>query len=197
MKQKKLAYEFRIAELKFEIQADNSSGLHVQNLPEGKVLCDDYDTVATWLGVFDGNTLACSTRICRRLNGKFELECYRELLDFIKEDELAMQVTRLVVRKKYRGSRAILMLFKLLFQIFWENGGYLFATSVFPNPGKLYVNKFGLTRHEAPFPHYLNDQQEAYLVDLNGYDRPKLREKISEFEILLNKKKSARNSRVR
>lgn len=194
---KKLAYEFVVAELKCEIKADNPCGLHVKNLPEGKVLCDDYDTVATWLGVFEENTLVGCMRICRRLNGKFELECYHELLDFIKEDELAMEATRLVVRKKYRGSWAILILVRTLFQILLENGGYLFATGVFPNPGKLYANKFGLTRHEAAFRHYVNDQQEFYLYYFNGYDRPKLREKISEFEILLNKKKSARNPRVR
>ena len=185
----KLAYEVLVEELKWEIKADNPSGLHVKELPEGKVLLDDYDTVATWFGAFTENTLVGCQRICRRLNGKFELECYHKLLDFIKEDELAMEVTRLALRKGYRRSGAILMLFRLLYQTLLENGGYLFATGFFPHPGKLYVNKFGATRHQTPFRYYPDDPQEVYLYYLNGYDRPKLIKKIFEFEMFLNKRK--------
>ncbi len=156
---KKLAYEVLVKEQKWEIKPDNPSGLHIKELPQGKVLWDDYDTVATWLGVFQENTLVGSQRICRRLNGKFELECYHELLDFIREDDLAMETTRFVLVKQYRQSVAALMLFRLLYQIFLENGGYLFGTGFFPNPGKLYVNKFGGTRHEIPFRYYPDDPQ--------------------------------------
>lgn len=187
---KKLAYEVLVEELKWEIKPDNPSGLHVKELPEGKVLWDNYDTVATRLGVFEENTLVGSMRICRRLNGKFELELYRELLDFLREDELAMEATRLAIRKGYRRSGAFLILIRLLFQIFLENGGYLLTTGFFPHPGKLYVNKLGLTRHEVPFRYYPDDPQEVYLYYFNGYDRSWLREKISEFERFLKKRNS-------
>lgn len=184
---KKLAYEVLVEELKWEIKPDNPSGLYVKELPEGKVLWDEYDAVATWLGVFEENTLVGCLRICRRLNGKFELELYRELLDFIREDELAMECTRFSFSKRYRRSGAILILVRLVFKIFLENGGYLFTTGFFPHPGKLYVNKFGLTRHETPFSYYPDDPQEVYLYYFNGYDRSWLREKISEFEMFLKK----------
>ena len=184
---KKLAYEVLVEELKWEIKPDNPSGLYVKELPEGKVLWDNYDTVASWLGVFEGNTLVGCLRICRRLNGKFELESYHELLDFIKEDELAVEATRLAIRKGYRRSGAILILIRLLFQILLENGGYLLATGFFPHPGKLYVNKFGLTRHEVPFRYYPDDPQEVYLYYLDGGDRSWLKEKISEFETFLKR----------
>ncbi|NET16151.1 MAG: hypothetical protein F6K08_26665 [Okeania sp. SIO1H6] len=192
---KKLAYEVSVKEQKWEIKPDNPSGLHVKELPEGKVLSDDYDTVATWLGVFQENTLVGSQRICRRLNGTFELECYHELLDFIREDDLAMESTRFVFAKQYRQSVAVLMLFRLLYQIFLEKGGYLFGTAFFPNPGKLYVNKFGGTRHEIPFRYYPDDPQEVYLYYLNGYDRPYLRNMISQFETILERKNKIAQNR--
>lgn len=185
---KKLAYEVLVEELKWEIKPDNPSGLYVKELPEGKVLWDNYDTVATWLGVFEENTLVACQRICRRLNGKFELECYHELLYFIREDELAMEVTRFAIRKGYRRSGAILMLFRLLYQIMLKNGGYFFGTAFFTNPGKLYVNKFGMTRNEIPFRYYQDDPQEVYLYYLNGYDRPRLIEIISWFEMFLKRR---------
>lgn len=185
---KKLAYEVLVKEQKWEIKPDNPSGLHIKNLPQGKLLWDDYDTVATRLGVFQENILVGSLRICRRLDGKFELECYHELLDFIREDHLGMEITRLAVAKQYRQSVAALMLFLLLYQIFLENGGYLFGTGFFPHPGKLYVNKFGATRHEIPFRYYSDDPQEVYLYYINGYDRPYISKMISEFNILLARK---------
>ncbi|NEP87347.1 MAG: hypothetical protein F6K18_11205 [Okeania sp. SIO2C2] len=186
---KKLAYEVLVKEQQWEIKPDNPSGLQIKYLPQGgKVLWDNYDTVATWLGVFQENTLVGSQRICRRLNGKFELECYHELLDFIREDDLAIESTRFVFAKQYRRSVAVLFLLKLLFQILLENGGYLLTTGFFPNPGKLYVNKFGLTRHEIPFRYYPDDPEEVYLYYINGYDRPYISKMISEFNILLAKK---------
>ncbi|MDY7003901.1 MAG: hypothetical protein SWX82_08065 [Cyanobacteriota bacterium] len=185
---KKLAYEVLVKEQKWEIKPDNPSGLHIKNLPQGKVLWDNYDTVATRLGVFQENTLVGSQRICRRLNGKFELECYHELLDFIREDDLAIESTRFVFAKQYRQSVAVLILLRLLFQILLENGGYLFTTGFFPNPGKLYVNKFGFTRHEIPFRYYPDDPQEVYLYYINGYDRPYISKMISQFESILERK---------
>ncbi|MDJ0517035.1 MAG: hypothetical protein QNJ74_12530 [Trichodesmium sp. MO_231.B1] len=129
------------------------------------------------------------------MNGKFELECYHELLDFIREDDLAMESTRFVFAKQYRQSVAVLMLLRLLFQTFLENGGYLFGTAFFPNPGKLYVNKFGGTRHEIPFRYYPDDPQEVYLYYLNGYDRPYLRKMIFQFETILERKNKIAQNR--
>lgn len=185
---KKLAYEVLVKEQKWEIKADNPSGLHIKYLPQGKLLWDDYDTVATRLGVFQENTLVGSLRICRRLNGKFELECYHELLDFIREDDLAIESTRFVFAKEYRRSVAVLILLRLLFQIVLEKGGYLFTTGFFPNPGKLYVNKFGFTRHEISFLYYPDDPQEVYLYYINGSNRPYISKMISQFESILERK---------
>lgn len=117
------------------------------------------------------------------------LECYHELLDFIREDPLAMEVTRLALRQGYRRLVACVMLFGLLYQTFLENGGYFFGTASSVNVGKVYVNKFGVTKHETAFRYYSDDPQEVYLYYFNGYDRPKLIENISEFERYLNKRK--------
>ncbi len=185
---KKLAYEVLVKELKWEITPDNPSGLHVKELPEGKVLWDDYDTVATWLGVFEENTLVGSLRICRRLNGKFELEHYYSLLDFIQKDEFAVELTRLAVDKNHRFSVAVLLLFRLTYKNLLEKGGYVWGTAPWPNPGKLHVRKFGLTRHEIPFRYYPDDPQEVYLYYLNGYDRPYLTKIIDRFETILERK---------
>ncbi|NEP55165.1 MAG: hypothetical protein F6K65_42835, partial [Moorea sp. SIO3C2] len=38
---KKIAYEVLVKEQKWELPADNPSGLHVKDLPQGKVLWDD------------------------------------------------------------------------------------------------------------------------------------------------------------
>ncbi|NES83401.1 MAG: GNAT family N-acetyltransferase [Moorea sp. SIO1G6] len=186
---KKIAYEVLVKEEKWELPADNPSGLHVKDLPQGKVLWDDYDTVATWLGVFEHNSLVGCLRICRRFKGKFELERYHELPDFIKQDKLAVEGTRLAVRKHYRQSTAVFKLLKLLYKdLLYSNGGYLFGTGFLPNPGKLYVNEFGMTKHGLPFRYHPEDPKEVYLYYINGYDRPNLIEMISKFERLLKLK---------
>ena len=185
----KLAYEVQVEELQWQLQPDNPSGLHIKELPQGKILCDDYDTVATWLGVFQQDTLVGCQRNCRRLNGKFELERYHELLDFIQKDELAWETTRLSIKKSYRRTTAILILYRLLYQILLKTGGYLFGAAPFPNPGKLYINKFGITRHEIPFRYHPEDPQEVYLYYINGYDQLKLITLISQFEAFLHKRK--------
>ena len=192
---KKLAYEVLVKEQKWEIKPNNPSGLHIKDFPEGKVLWDDYDTVATWLGVFQENILVGSLRICRRLNGKFELEHYHSLLDFIQKDELAVEVTRLAVEKNYRFSVVVLLLFRLMYKNLLEKGGYAWGTAPWPNPGKLHVRKFGLTRHEIPFRYYPDDPQEVYLYYLNGYDRPYLRKMISQFETILERKNKIAQNR--
>ncbi|NEP78792.1 MAG: GNAT family N-acetyltransferase [Okeania sp. SIO3B3] len=189
---KKLAYEVLVKEQKWEIKPDNPSGLHIKDLPQGKVLWDDYDTVATRLGVFEENTLVGCLRICGRLNGKFELEHYHSLLDFIHKDELAVEITRIAVWKKYRFSMVILLLFRLTYESLLEKGGYAWGTGFWPNPGKLYVNKFGATRHEIPFRYYSDDPQEVYLYYINGYDRPYISKMISEFNLLLARKEKIR-----
>ncbi|NET41710.1 GNAT family N-acyltransferase [Okeania sp. SIO2B3] len=185
---KKLTYEVLVKEQKWEIKPDNPSGLHIKDLPQGKVLWDDYDAVATRLGVFEENTLVGCLRICKRLNGKFELEHYNSLLDFIQKDELAVEITRLAVGKKYRFSIVILLLFRLTYESLLEKGGYAWGTGFWPTPGKLYVNKFGFTRHEIPFRYYFDDPKEVYLYYINGYDRPYISKMISEFNILLARK---------
>lgn len=186
---KKLAYEVLVAEQQWEIKADNPSGLHVKTLPEGKVLWDDYDSVANWLGAFHENTLVGCMRICRRLKGKFEFEPYHELLGFIKEDDLAVESTRFLVKKTYRQTGCVLLLARLSYKKLLETGGYLFGAGFFPNPGQLYVNKFGMTRHEIPFRYHPDDPQEVYLYYINGYDKNHLQERIDFFEKFLTKRK--------
>ena len=186
---KKLAYEVLVKELNWEIRSDNPSGLHIKDSPEGKMLWDDYDAVATWLGVFHDNILVGCMRFCRRLKGKFELECYHELLPFIKKDKLAKEVTRLAIRKDYRKSTVVVMLFKKLYQYLLDNNGaYCFGTGFYPNPGKLYVDKFGFEKHQTPFRYHREDTQEVYLYYINSYDRYKLIDIIAKFKKILNYK---------
>lgn len=180
---KKLAYEVLIKELEWSLRSDNPSGLHIKDIPAGKILCDDYDAVATWFGAFEQNKLVGSLRICKRLNSIFELERYRPLLDFLEKDELACEATRFAVRKPYRRASAVLRLYILTLKFLLDNkGGYLFTTGFWPKPGKLYVNKFGMTRHDEAFRYHPEDPQEVCLYYINGYDRPKLIEIISNFE---------------
>ena len=185
----KLAYDVLVKEQQWKIKVDNPSGLHLKYSRLGYLLVDRYDIVATWLGVFQQNRCLGCLRTTSRLNGKFELEHYYGLLDFLKQDKLSIEVNRLAIRKAYQRSIVILMLFKLLYQRLLERGGYAWGTSFWPNPGQLYVKKLGLTRNKTPFRYYPDDPEEVYIYYINGYDRIKLEENIARFSFFIERRK--------
>lgn len=171
-----LCYEVLVLEQSWVIHSNNPTQLEVK---VGR-LCDIYDSVATWFGVFEANHLIACHRNCIRLNGFFELEHYHDLPEFIQQDELAIEGTRLAVRKESRSSLAILQLIRFEFKYLLQQGfNTLFTTGFFPKPGNFYIRKFGLIKYGNPFRYHANDPKEVYLFYIKSREMQETVNKLS------------------
>lgn len=164
----KLACEVLVNEQKWEIAKDNPSQLRV----DGGMLCDKYDAQANWFGVYEGKKLIGCHRHCGRIDGKFEFEHYNSLPAFITEDKTAVEGTRLAIAKEYRRTMALLILVHFEYSYLKaQNYKTLFTTGTYPNPGKMYVEKFSTKMHEMPFKYNEHEPQEVYLYYIDSVER--------------------------
>jgi hypothetical protein len=175
----RLCYEVFVLEQSWMIHPNNPTQLRVES---GK-LCDPYDQVATWLGVFaDDNLIACN-RFCTRLENTFELEHYHPLPPFIQQDDFAVEATRLAVGKEFRSSSVILELVRFEFKDLLQQGfKTLFTTGFWPKPGGFYMRRFGLKKHGDPFRYHPEDPNPVYLFYIK---RPELENTIKRLDSIL------------
>ena len=160
---RKLAYEVLVWEQNWIIP-ENPTELRVE---KGE-LRDAYDSMATWFGVFDGNTLIGCHRTCGKLDGCFELEQYYHVPNFIKQSDFAIEGTRLAIKKTYRSSTAFFELIHFEWSYLINRDCELFfTTGSFPRPGVLYTRKMGLIRHGKPFRYHEQDPHQVYLFFAN------------------------------
>nr|VFK63018.1 MAG: hypothetical protein BECKTUN1418D_GA0071000_11942 [Candidatus Kentron sp. TUN] len=135
---------------------------------EGDELRDAYDAIATWFGIFDGDTLIGCNRTCGRLCGYLELEHYHPLPDFIRQSNSAIEGTRLAIKKEYRSSLAIFELARFEWRHLLKCGcEFFFTTGSIPTPGVFYTRKLGLMRHGEPFRYHAQDPNQVYLLFAN------------------------------
>lgn len=173
----RLCYEVLVLEQSWSVRPDNPTQLRV----EASKLCDTYDSVATWFGVFDANNLIACHRNCDRLNALFELEHYHSLPNFIRQDRSAVEATRLAVRKEYRSSKVVLELINFEFKHLLKRGSQtLFTTGFFPKPGNFYIRKFGLTKHGDPFRYHEDDPNDVYLFYIASEEIQKTVNRLSD-----------------
>ncbi|UIE39638.1 GNAT family N-acyltransferase [Leptodesmis sichuanensis] len=152
----------------------NPSGIRCVDDRLGKLFVDDFDEAAIWFGTFHHGHLIACWRFCPPRNGKFELEHYHPIPDFLKTSA-SLEVTRLVIYPQYRQrSRVLLNLAQTTHQHLRDQFNYVFAAVEFPHPGNLYL-KLGLKRAGvSPFKYSPVDQNEVEIVVLDLQDRTTL-----------------------
>jgi hypothetical protein len=109
---------------------NNLSGVRIEQIESGKIFVDDYDDVATWFGAFlDGEIIGCC-RLCRRINGTFELERYHYLPEYISQDLRANELNRYATHQNFTDSPVIFpRLIKLVVEYSLESEISIFSTT--------------------------------------------------------------------
>jgi hypothetical protein len=87
--------------------AGNLSGLRIDH--EQRIYTDPYDQTATWFGAYISGEIIGCCRLCKRLDGIFEIEPYlekqgRSLPDDIRLEPQASEFNRFATHEKFRGS---------------------------------------------------------------------------------------------
>lgn len=79
---------------------NNPSGLRIERVENDKIFADDYDKIATWFGAFLESEIIGCCRLSKRINGKFELERYHYLPEYIRQDPYASEFNRYATHRK-------------------------------------------------------------------------------------------------
>lgn len=85
-KAKTLLYEYYMEKLKWELSADNYSGIRIKKTCQKKKLIDDYDDCSIWFSVTNENNdvVACA-RLCKEdARGLLEIERYSEARQLLR-----------------------------------------------------------------------------------------------------------------
>ncbi len=120
-----LLYHCYIEKMKWDIQQNNCSGIHVDIIKQKFCLVDDYDQIAIWFSVKQQGKIVACARLCPEdLNGKLELERYPEaqrILGFtvekLKREFRVIELNREAILPHYAaGNSARILLFKKIFE---------------------------------------------------------------------------------
>ncbi|MGK7889172.1 MAG: hypothetical protein AB4042_07545 [Leptolyngbyaceae cyanobacterium] len=179
---KKLVYQVFVLEQNWKIPPDNPTRIRV----ESGMLCDMYDAIATWFGVFHNNTLIACGRACGQLREHFEMEHYQPLLPWIKSNEATREVTRLAIQKEYRSTLAVFALNRFGLQHLIDSGvKTIFTTSSFPKPGRFYVRMFGFIKNSKKFRYHTDDPHEVHILHM---DENRMQESLDKLTKHLERK---------
>jgi len=109
---------------------NNLSGLRIEKTENEKIFVDDYDNVATWFGVFHDDEIIGCCRLCKRINGKFELERYHYLPEYIRQDLHANEFNRYATHQNFTDSPVIFFqLIKFMAEYSLESESSIFSTT--------------------------------------------------------------------
>ncbi len=166
----KLVYQVFVEEIGWIPQRDNPSGIKFIDEQDCKLFVDDFDNEANWFGSFNNQELIGFWRFCEPKNGKFELENYHPIPEFLKTSK-SLEVTRLAIHPKYRKmSRVMLNLTQTSYKYLCQSFDYTFAAVEFPNPGNLYL-KLGFKKvNIKPFKYSSFDKNVVQLIYLDFKD---------------------------
>jgi hypothetical protein len=174
LKAKILLYDIYVIEMGWMPSQDNPSKWKIADSSEGKILIDDYDSVATWIGAISSNDeIVGCVRLCSRhqLANKLELENYtNQVPNYILNIQNMFELTRGAVHYCYRYRGLIfLKMFKKVFEILQDINGSALATSSIISSQKL-VQKTLAEDLKIEFKYEDRDQNPAkmYLYDYNN-----------------------------
>lgn len=178
---KHLLYQVYIEEQQWKVPLDNPSNLRIIRAGQFAYLQDKFDSVANWFGLFHHDRLIGCIRNLRRLNGKFELENYHSIPDFLKHEPKVVETNRLAIRDGYRGTEAVFLLSALAMEHEINLGMVSsFATAPFPGTGYLYIRKLGFTKVASPpFKYHPKDEGTVHLMHLDLSNTIKMKQLIT------------------
>ena len=167
----RLIYQVFVKEMGWIPDPANFSGIRFVGDAEGKRFVDDFDPVATWFGTFHNQELIACWRFCEPLDGKFELEHYHPIPEFLKAAK-SLEITRLVIHPQYRSrSRVMLHLTQTAYKHLCDQFDYTFAAVGFPYPGNLYLKLGAKQADVKPFKYSPLDKNEVQLIVLDFKDK--------------------------
>lgn len=170
----RLIYQVYVEEIGWIPEQENPSRIHFQSWQGKMLFMDDFDRNALWFGTFHYDELIACWRFCPPQQGKFELELYHPVPNFLKASN-SLEVNRLAIHRNYRNrSRIIYGLIREAYETLYQDFDYTFAAVTFPNPGDLYL-KIGLKKLNVPsFKYSPSDPQEVSLICLDFKDQTTL-----------------------
>ncbi|MBN2545070.1 MAG: hypothetical protein JXB50_04675 [Spirochaetes bacterium] len=157
---KNLLYNIYIDEFNWNFPNPNPSGLKIEKNENINIIVDKFDEISNWIGVFIEKKIAACCKFCQRLNGKFELELYQNIPDFILKDPNAVEINKLVIKKEFRGKFLLLNIAKFLYTNFMNSYSTIFTTAVFPMPGLLYTQNLGFKKTDLDPFKYIKEQKD-------------------------------------
>lgn len=167
----RLIYQTFIEEIGWIPDRDNPSGIQVIHQQNDRYFVDAYDQVARWFGTFHRDRLIACWRFCAPLDGKFELEHYHPIPEFLKTSR-SLEITRLVVHPQYRTrSRVMLHLTQATYQHLCPDYDYTFAAVEFPYPGDLYLKLGAKKLTVPPFKYSPTDRNTVEMIALDFQDK--------------------------
>lgn len=86
---------------------NNLSGIRIENIEKEKIFADDFDKTAIWFGAFLENEIVGCCRLCKRINGKFELERYHYLPEYISKDLRVKELNRYATHQSFTDNPVI------------------------------------------------------------------------------------------
>jgi hypothetical protein len=143
---------------------NNLSNLRIAQIENATIFTDDYDKVAIWLGAFlEGEIIGCC-RLCKKINGKFELELYHYLPEYIKQDAQTNEINRYATHQNFIGNPLIFVkLMKFAVEYALQSGISIFSTTGV-NSVEIHTD-IGFEQCEVPpFKFSESDTNSVYLV---------------------------------
>ena len=176
-----LLHDVLIEEEQWTPEKNNPSGLYVKTLENGKkILKDDYDDHADWVGGYVKNELCVCFRSLRAKDGKYELEHYFDFPPWIREIDNKKELNRLAIKKDIRKNIAVVFeTIKYAAILNLEQEAFNFTTT---NKLNKIFNLVGIQRSsEPPFKYHDNDDSEVELFTMTNQQAKKVIASCDEF----------------
>jgi Acetyltransferase (GNAT) domain len=165
-----LLYQIYVLEMHWTPKENNASKMRLEHRDGKELLTDQFDAIATWYGLFDHDDLIGVVRTVPPVNGRLEIENYREIPTRFKK-KCPIEANRLAISHNYRTkSTALFELLKIMYLTCLEREyDSIICSAPFPNPGHIHL-KFGMEQiEEQPFTYDASDREMVWLL---GADNP-------------------------
>mgnify|MGYP003384648785 CR=1 FL=1 len=180
-----LAWCVLVQEQGWQILADNTSGLRIIHPDTRPELADDYEAVAEWMALVEGDEIVGCNRKSGRVAGQFELERYISIPAFLKEDDSAFEHTRLCIAPKYRSKKAMLRIAKFWYEHYRERQlGHFFTTGYEPFPGGMY-RQLGMHQEHTEFKYNAHETKGCFIYHFNMRDLQLVDSMIEQIDALI------------
>ena len=138
---KQLLHQVYVHELGWKISVENPSNLRTLNVDGLPHLEDKFEQEAIWLGIKSGSRVVGILRVLLPKTGRFEIEEYKALPDFLKTDGKSCEINRLALDSSFGDERVFpLLLEKTFLHCISRGFKYLFTSIQFPQPGDFFLS---------------------------------------------------------